>query len=84
MDVSNLTSFSLDAGGTVATFGTGFRLGQLFLKMWETTEAFIPAGLCPWVGTAGHLLGVHFGSCHAHYGPAKTSTCFPMHGVTTP
>ena len=84
MDVSNLTSFSLDAGGTVATFGTGFRLGQLFLKMWETTEAFIPAGLCPWVGTAGHLLGVHFGSCHAHYGPAKTSRCFPMHGVTTP
>ena len=42
---------------SAAIFGSGLRLGQLYLRMWEEAESVFPAGLCGNVGTAGHLLG---------------------------
>lgn len=57
MDVSNLTSFSIDTAVNTVTFGPGLRLGQLYLRMYLEANSMFPAGTCPWVGTAGHILG---------------------------
>ena len=62
MDVSNLTEFTVNNGAgplrNTATFGAGLRLGQLYLMMYLEANSLFPAGVCPWVGTAGHILGV--------------------------
>ena len=61
VDVSNLTSFTVNTAAgplnNTVTFGAGLRLGQLYLKMYLEANSMFPAGVCPWVGTAGHILG---------------------------
>ncbi len=61
VDVSNLTTFTVNTGAgplqNTVTFGSGLRLGQLYLKMYLEANSLFPAGVCPWVGTAGHILG---------------------------
>lgn len=57
LDVSNLTSFTVNNSANTVTFGSGLRLGQLYLRMYLEANSLFPAGTCPWVGTAGHILG---------------------------
>ena len=58
LDVTNLTSLSVDNTASTATFGPGLRLGQLYLQMYLQANSLFPAGTCPWVGTPGHILGM--------------------------
>lgn len=57
VDVSNLTSFFVSQDGAFVTFGSGFRLGDLALTIYERTGGLLPAGTCPWVGSSGQILG---------------------------
>ncbi|QRV80312.1 reticuline oxidase [Ceratobasidium sp. AG-Ba] len=60
IDVSNMTSFSIDASGS-AKFQTGNRLGNIAQKLWDNGKRVLPHGTCPYVGLGGHAAFGGFG-----------------------
>lgn len=57
VDLTGLDSFTPSPDHNSARVGTGNRLGPLYYKAWTQAGRLFPAGLCPYVGAGGHILG---------------------------
>lgn len=56
LDVSGLDGIELSADASTVTVGSGAHLGDLFRALWAAGVT-VPAGFCPEIGIAGHVLG---------------------------
>lgn len=54
IDLQNLKDFSMDKSTWKATFGSGYRLGDLDKKLHTNGGRAIAHGTCPGVGIGGH------------------------------
>ncbi|BCB83205.1 FAD-binding oxidoreductase [Phytohabitans suffuscus] len=68
IDVSPLNSISLDQDASQVTFGSGATLGAIYRTLWESGVT-VPAGTCPNIGVAGHVLGGGLGILSRSRGP---------------
>ena len=55
LDISGLNG--LQVLDQQAMIGAGIKLGPLYLGLYQHGNRAFPAGVCPAVGTGGHLLG---------------------------
>ncbi|KAG8743333.1 hypothetical protein FRC10_012212 [Ceratobasidium sp. 414] len=67
IDLTGMTSLSLNNGTGEATAQTGLKLGQLAQGIWDQGRRALPHGTCPYVGIGGHTAygGVGFYSRQA-------------------
>ncbi|TQS32800.1 hypothetical protein Golomagni_06872, partial [Golovinomyces magnicellulatus] len=54
IDLKNLNSFKMNTDNWQATFGAGFRLGELDKQLHANGKRAMPHGTCPGVGIGGH------------------------------
>ncbi len=54
IDLQNLDDFSMNTENWQATFGSGFRLGELDKKLHANGKRAMAHGTCPGVGIGGH------------------------------
>jgi hypothetical protein len=55
VDLKNIKSIQVSSSTQTAVFGTGIRLGDLALALYNGGHQAIAHGTCPYVGTGGHL-----------------------------
>ncbi|KAG8678742.1 hypothetical protein FRC08_017547, partial [Ceratobasidium sp. 394] len=67
IDLSGMTSLSLNNATGEATAQTGLKLGQLAQGIWDQGRRALPHGTCPYIGIGGHTTygGVGFYSRQA-------------------
>lgn len=70
VDLTHMSSISVDANTKIATVGAGARLGDVARELFDNGTRAVPHGSCPAVGLSGHIL-------HGGYGWASHS-----HGLT--
>ncbi|XP_047965048.1 berberine bridge enzyme-like 8 [Salvia hispanica] len=74
LDMLNLRSIQIDLTNQTAPTPTawvqsGATLGELYYKIWETSETLaFPAGVCPTLGIGGHISGGGYGNLLRKYG----------------
>ncbi|CAK9203171.1 unnamed protein product [Sphagnum troendelagicum] len=68
VDMTGFTSISYNKAAQTATIGSGWRLGPLYLALWNLGKVTLPAGNCPTVGVAGHSLGGGWGFSSRQFG----------------
>ncbi|KAG0568970.1 hypothetical protein KC19_6G056200 [Ceratodon purpureus] len=68
VDMAGFTGFSYDRTTQTAVVGAGWRLGPLYLALWNAGKVTIPAGNCVSVGIAGHALGGGWGFSSRKFG----------------
>lgn len=69
VDLRAFNTIEVDDETEIATVGTGVRLGNLALGLFERGERAVPHGVCPGVGIGGHFT-------HGGYGyPARLWGC---------
>nr|6EO4_A Chain A, PpBBE-like 1 [Physcomitrium patens]6EO4_B Chain B, PpBBE-like 1 [Physcomitrium patens] len=68
VDMEGFKQFSYNKAAKTAVVGAGFRLGPLYLALWNAGKVTIPAGNCPTVGIAGHALGGGWGFSSRKFG----------------
>ncbi|KAF7970900.1 hypothetical protein HWV62_22660 [Athelia sp. TMB] len=70
VDLKHLHSIKVTASSQKATFGTGIRLGDLALALYNNGGQAMAHGTCPYVGTGGHLACGGFGFPSRQWGLA--------------
>ncbi|KAF7970902.1 hypothetical protein HWV62_22664 [Athelia sp. TMB] len=70
VDLKHLTGITVAASSQTATFGTGIRLGDLALALYNNGGQAMAHGTCPYVGTGGHLACGGFGFPSRQWGLA--------------
>jgi hypothetical protein len=68
VDMAGFKAFSYDKATQTAVVGAGWRLGPLYLALWNAGKVTIPAGNCVSVGVAGHALGGGWGFSSRKFG----------------
>lgn len=68
VDMANFQQLSYNNTTKTAIVGAGWRLGPLYLALWNAGKVTIPAGNCPSVGVAGHALGGGWGFSARKFG----------------
>ncbi len=68
VDMTGFTAISYNNAAQTATIGSGWRLGPLYLALWNLGKVTIPAGNCVTVGVAGHALGGGWGFSSRKFG----------------
>jgi FAD/FMN-containing dehydrogenase len=68
VDMTGFTSISYNKAAQTATIGSGWRLGPLYLALWNLGKVTIPAGDCPTVGVAGLSLSGGWGFSSRKFG----------------
>ncbi|XP_042041203.1 berberine bridge enzyme-like 8 [Salvia splendens] len=72
LDMFNLRSIKIDLTNQTAPTAwvqSGATLGELYYKIWETSENLaFPAGVCPTLGIGGHISGAGYGNLLRKYG----------------
>ncbi|KAG0578435.1 hypothetical protein M758_4G020400 [Ceratodon purpureus] len=68
VDMAGFKQLSYNSGAKTAIVGSGWRLGPLFLALWNAGKVTIPGGNCPTVGVAGHALGGGWGFSSRKFG----------------
>lgn len=76
LDMRGLADVKIEDGGARVSVGGGALLGQIYAALVETGR-IVPAGSCPQVGAAGHVLGGGYGMFARKYG----LTCDSLVGV---
>ena len=76
LDLRNMADVKVEDGGATVSVGGGALLGQIYQALTEIGR-IVPAGSCPQVGVAGHVLGGGFGLFSRKYG----LTCDSLTGV---
>lgn len=66
--MAGFKSISYNKASQTATIGTGWRLGPLYLALWNLGKVTLPAGNCVTVGVAGHALGGGYGFSSRKFG----------------
>ncbi|CDP08088.1 unnamed protein product [Coffea canephora] len=71
VDMRNLSRISVDTESKTAWIGVGVRLGELYHAIAEKSPNLgFPAGMCPSVGSGGHISGGGEGALTRKYGLA--------------
>ncbi|CAA0823775.1 FAD-binding Berberine family protein [Striga hermonthica] len=71
LDLINLSEISVDPESKTAWVGSGATLGSLYYRIAERSPVLgFPAGICPTVGTGGHISGGGYGRLLRKYGLA--------------
>lgn len=68
VDMAAFTRLSFNRASKTAIVGAGWRLGPLYLALWNAGKVTLPAGNCPTVGIAGHALGGGWGFTSRKFG----------------
>ena len=68
VDMSGFTGLSYNRATQTAVVGAGWRLGPLYLALWNAGKVTIPSGNCVSVGVAGHALGGGWGFSSRKFG----------------
>ena len=55
VDMVNFQQFTLNTTSWQATFGSGYKLGQLDMQLHKSGGRAMAHGTCPGVGAGGHL-----------------------------
>ena len=70
IDMANFQYFSMNTTNWYATFGSGTLLGDLTQRLYDNGGRAIAHGVCPQVGTGGHLTIGGLGPLSRQYGTA--------------
>lgn len=68
VDMAGFTELTYNRAASTAVVGAGWRLGPLYLALWNAGKVTIPAGNCVSVGVAGHALGGGWGFSSRKFG----------------
>lgn len=68
VDMTGFKQLTYNKAAKTAIVGAGWRLGPLYLALWNAGKVTIPAGNCPTVGVAGHALGGGWGFSSRKFG----------------
>jgi FAD/FMN-containing dehydrogenase len=68
VDMSGFKQLTYNSAAKTAVVGAGWRLGPLYLALWNAGKVTIPSGNCPTVGVAGHALGGGWGFSSRKFG----------------
>lgn len=71
LELSRLTTLTVDTAKGTATIGAGQRLGHLYLALYMAGNYTFPAGSCVSVGVSGHLAGGGYGLFRRLFGFAS-------------
>lgn len=66
--MAGFNQLTYNSAAKTAIVGAGWRLGPLYLALWNQGKVTIPAGSCPTVGVAGHALGGGWGFSSRKFG----------------
>ena len=78
LDMRGMADVKIEDGGNRVSVGGGALLGQIYAALVDIGR-IVPAGSCPQVGAAGHVLGGGYGMFARKYG----LTCDSLIGVET-
>lgn len=68
VDMAGFKQLSYNKAANTAIVGAGWRLGPLYVALWNAGKVTLPAGNCPTVGIAGHALGGGWGFSSRKFG----------------
>ncbi|PON39144.1 Xanthine dehydrogenase C subunit [Parasponia andersonii] len=72
LDMFRLRSIEVDAADQSAWVQAGATLGELYYSIWKSTNLLgFPDGICPTVGTGGHISGGGYGNMLRKHGLAS-------------
>jgi len=61
INMEAINDIDINTNEGTGTFGAGARIGPIYYKLYQYDQYTINAGVCPWVGLAGHALGGGYG-----------------------